>query len=192
MKIRLLLLVAVLLTGCASDKEYYAAVTAQANAQKEVKIKQYEAMQAMAGSSDAAKVAAVIMVGMGVGAQSGQQAIAAPRSFGDHALQWAGILVPSIMQGYGIRQNALTSQNASDNSRLLGMSTNEAFVGIAGKIQAPAAPQANITTTTNIGGDGNVGSGSQSKTDRHDTTTTDRHDVTADDHSVTNPPAMAP
>lgn len=55
-------------------------------------------------------------------------------------------------------------------------------------------PAANITTTTTstIGGQGVIGSGQLTTTDRHDitTTTTDRHDVTNTNSQNTNPSPM--
>ena len=187
MKTITLLLIAVLMTGCATGQnEYYAAETARHEAEG----KRWESMAAIAKEGDST-TKTVAMVTMALGNAGSQHATAAPRNWMDYGMQALGIFAPVLGQAYMVNQQTRLGIAQSENSTRLGISTNEAFVGIAGKIQAPMAPQANITTTnTNtIGGDGNVGNGSQSKTDRHDVTTTDRHDVTTDDHSVVNPPA---
>jgi hypothetical protein len=91
---------------------------------------------------------------MGGGQQNAQ--IAAPKSWADHALQWTGLLLPTVGQIYTINKQTSLGMRQSDNATALGISTNAAFVGIAGKIQAPAA---NVTT---IGGNGVIGAGSYS------------------------------
>lgn len=128
---------------------------AKSNAEAE----KYKAMSLIAGSgSDAAKVAAVMSMALGNQGQSQGSQLQAPKSAGDTALQWLGLIVPSVVQGYSIHSNALMSIRQSDNNARIAKSTNNAFVGIAGKIQAPLAfaptvitpvvPQANVTTTT--------------------------------------------
>jgi hypothetical protein len=54
---------------------------------------------------------------------------------------------------YAIGQQVKLGMRQSDNSTALGVSTNQAFVGMAGKIQAPAA-------TMTLNGTGVLGSGS--------------------------------
>jgi hypothetical protein len=81
--------------------------------------------------------------GQGQSTQSTQ--LAAPRSQVDTLMQALGIFVPAIVQGYGIHSNQIVSTTASNNATALGISTNQAFVGMAGQIQAPAA---NVTTNT--------------------------------------------
>jgi hypothetical protein len=104
------------------------------------------------------------------GAGQSQPQIAAPRSTADEIRDWFAILVPSIVQGYGIRANQRIAITQSNNSRDVDVSTNSAFVNIAGKIQAPGD---NITTTTT-------------------TTTTDNHAINgsfnpSDNHTQNNP-----
>jgi hypothetical protein len=94
------------------------------------------------------------------------QTIQAPRESG--ALQWASVLVPGLTNLYSIAANTRVSMAQSDNSARVAMSTNESFVGIAGKIQAPVA---NVTTTTTLSGTGTMGAGSYTTTDSHATTT---------------------
>jgi hypothetical protein len=91
---------------------------------------------------------------MGGGQQNAQ--INAPKSWADYALQWTGLLLPTVGQIYTINKQTTLGMRQSDNATAVAVSTNGAFVGIAGKIQAPAA---NVTT---IGGNGVIGSGSYS------------------------------
>jgi spore germination protein YaaH len=79
-----------------------------------------------------------------MGAVQSQTQVAAPKSFGDHLLQWTAVLLPTATQIYSVGKQAQVGIAQSNNARDLGVSTNAAFVGIAGKIQAPAA---NVTTT---------------------------------------------
>lgn len=145
-------------SGCASDDyrlyaESQAAIhTARANADAE----RYRAMASIAQSGDTtAKVAA--MFAMQAAGNGGQQPahIAAPKSTAEVARDWLGMILPVAIQGYGIHANSQVMMRQSDNSARVAESTNAAFVGIAGQIQAPAA---NVTTTT-LSGSGVIGSG---------------------------------
>ncbi len=143
------------LTGCAtSDYELYAKSQVQiAQAQANAEAEKYKALAAIAASGDnSAKVAAVItmnMQGNGVANRQGTQ-IAQPRSAGDSALAWASILVPGITNMYAIDRNTKLGINQSNNAAAAQIATTEAFVGMAGKIQAPvvSVPQANVSTVT--------------------------------------------
>lgn len=144
----LLLFVLALIAGCAStDYENYAKSSAAAS------VARSQALAQIANSGDsAAKVAAVMALAMG----AGETKLQAPAP--NAALQWASILVPGLVQVYGIAENSKVAQTQSNNAASMALSTNSAFVGIAGKIQAAAANVSNVTTNT--------------------TTTTDRNDVT--------------
>jgi hypothetical protein len=159
MKLITAILFALTLTGCATGQyeAYTAATTAQAVATANAQAERYKALASLASSgSDVAKVAAVMaLAGHSTGSATPAAPIAAPRSPGDTALQWASILVPTIGQAYMIGTNARLGMRQSDNATQLGISTNSAFVGIAGKIQAPAP---NMT----LSGTGVLGSGSYS------------------------------
>lgn len=144
------------LAGCAATPyEKYAEIhQAYATAQAA----KYTAIGAIAVSGDtAAKVAAMFAL-QGAG-QQGMPNIAAPKSTADNLREWAGIIVPSLMQGYSVYSGTRLGMRQSDNATVLGVSTNETFLGMAGQIQAPAA---NMT----IGGSGVIGAGSYS-TDTH-------------------------
>jgi len=147
-------LIAVLsLTGCATA-EYQAYADAH-KAQAAAQTARYQALADIAKQGDTtAKVAAVMSLQMG-GVQQNTQ-INAPKSWADYALQWTGLLLPTVGQIYTINKQTTLGMRQSDNATAVAVSTNNAFVGIAGKIQAPAA---NVTT---IGGNGVIGSGSYS------------------------------
>ena len=141
------------LTGCATA-EYQAYADAH-KAQAAAQAARYQALADIARQGDTtAKVAAVMSLQMGGGQQNAQ--INAPKSWADHALQWTGLLLPTVGQIYTINKQTSLGMRQSDNATALGISTNNAFVGIASKIQAPAA---NVTT---IGGNGVIGAGSYS------------------------------
>ena len=153
MKLIAIILCALALTGCAT-KEYQAyAEVHKAHAQAQAA--RFQALADIARQGDTtAKVAAVMSLQMGGGGQQSQQ-VAAPKSWADHALQWTGLLLPTIGQVYTINKQTGLGMRQSDNAKALGISTNQAFVDIASKIQAPAA---NMT----LSGSGVLGSGSYS------------------------------
>jgi hypothetical protein len=154
MKLLALAVCAVALTGCATNSEYAAYADAH-KAQAAAQTARYQALADIAKQGDTtAKVAAVMSLQMGGGQQNTH--IAAPKSWADYAMQWTGLLLPTIGQVYTINKQTSLGMRQSDNATALGISTNAAFVGIASQIQAPAA---NVTT---IGGNGVIGSGSYS------------------------------
>jgi hypothetical protein len=144
MKLIATVLVSLALTGCATAE--YQAYADVHKAQAQVQAARYKALADIAQQGDTtAKVAAVITLNQG---NQTQQQIAAPRTFADHLLQWTSVVLPSATNIYGIQKQAQTAAIQSTNATALGMSTNAAFVGIASKIQAPAANIITTTTTT--------------------------------------------
>lgn len=205
--VALAILMVMSLVGCASPEyeRYAKAQTDIAVARHTAEAEKYKAMSEIAKSGDStAKVAAVMAMAMGTG-NTAQTVVQAPQA--SQALQWASILVPGLTQVAGMRYNYKGQKAASDNATALGISTNNTFAAMAGKIQAPGAiTTTNTNTATNtetilsgtgtlgsgaystketvLSGTGNIGSGSYSTTDRndvfndrHDVTTTDRHDT---------------
>jgi len=141
------------LTGCATGQ--YQAYADAHKAQAAAQTARYQALADIAKMGDTtAKVAAVMSLQMGSAQQNTQ--INAPKSWADYALQWTGLLLPTFGQVYTINKQTSLGMRQSDNSTAVAVSTNNAFVGIASKIQAPAA---NVTT---IGGNGVIGAGSYS------------------------------
>jgi hypothetical protein len=152
MKLLALAVCALSLTGCAT-KEYQAYADAH-KAQAAAQTARYQALADIAKQGDTtAKVAAVMSLQMGSAQQNTQ--INAPRNWADYALQWTGLLLPTIGQIYTINKQTSLGMRQSDNATALGVSTNAAFVGIASQIQAPAA---NMT----VSGTGVIGAGSYS------------------------------
>lgn len=180
----------------------------------------YKAMAVIAASgTETAKVAAVIAMTVGTGTnsqvQQNYQQLRAPESASETALRWGSILIPSLTQLYTVKAAADVSIRNSDNNAAIAQSTNNAFVGMAGKIQAPVVtPQANVTTTTNtttdsynntLSGTGNLGSGSYATTDSRGYTlsgtgtlgtgaynnTPTTTSTTTDNHAVSSTPVFA-
>jgi hypothetical protein len=152
MKLIATLLCAVSLTGCATA-EYQAYADAH-KAQAAAQTARYQALAEIAKQGDTtAKVAAVMSLQMGGGQQNTQ--INAPKSWADYAMQWTGLLLPTIGQIYTVNKQTSLGMRQSDNATALGISTNNAFVGIASQIQAPAA---NVT----LSGTGVIGAGTYS------------------------------
>lgn len=220
MKIHSLIALAVIsLAGCANTETYKMYAEGQAKVDEArylAEAAKYKAMSDIAITGDSsAKVAAVMAMVMGNSSNNNNNStqLRAPESNSAIAFQWASLLIPSVTQIYGIRSNAAIAQTNSDNAARVAESTNNAFVGIAGKIQAPAA---NISTTTNtlsgsgtmgagaytastLSGTGTLGSGTFSSTDNHAvSTTTDNHASTTDNHAATtdnhttNPSTITP
>jgi len=155
-------LTALSLTGCATGQQYTAYADAH-KAQAAAQTARYQALADIAKMGDTtAKVAAVIS--LQAGGQQSQSQIAAPRSAGDQALQWASILVPSLTQAYMIGQNVKLGMRQSDNAATTSAATTAGFVSIAGNIQAPAANVSNATTTsTTIGANSGANSGNSGR-----------------------------
>lgn len=149
----LLCLLATSLMGCATDYKLYSeSVEKISIARSNAEAEKYKAMGLIAESgSDAAKVAAVMSMALGNGnSNQATTQLQAPRSAGDTALQWFSLVLPTVVQGYGIHANSMMGIKQADSNARIAESTNSAFVGIAGKIQAPVTvvPQANISTVT--------------------------------------------
>jgi hypothetical protein len=154
MKLLALAVCSLALTGCATNSEYAAYADAH-KAQAAAQTARYQALADIAKQGDTtAKVAAVMSLQMGGGQQNAQ--INAPKSWADYALQWTGLLLPTVTQVYAVGKQTALGMRQSDNATALGISTNAAFVGMASQIQAPAA---NVTT---IGGNGVIGAGTYS------------------------------
>ena len=125
-------------TGCATA-EYDAYVKGQeavATAQAKAEVARYQALALIATTGDeAAKVAAVMSIQSNGQRQNTQ--VQMPVSVGEQIRAWAGVLVPALTQGYVAKQNANVQIVNSNNAAATAASTNAAFVGIAGQIQAP-------------------------------------------------------
>ena len=140
------------LTGCATGQ--YEAYAAAHKAQAAAQTARYQALADIAKMGDTtAKVAAVMSLQMGGQQQNAQ--INAPKSWADYALQWTGLLLPTVTQVYAVGKQTALGMRQSDNATAVAVSTNNAFVGMASQIQAPAA---NVT----LSGTGVIGAGTYS------------------------------
>lgn len=141
-KLAILFAGAIALTGCASnDWMHYANAQksiAEAEAAKE--IARYQALATIAQNGDTtAKAVAAMSIQAGAAAQGRTTQLATPVSTEERIRSWLGIIVPGVVQGYAVNRNSQVAITQSNNAATVAQSTNNAFVGIAGKIQAPGA-----------------------------------------------------
>jgi hypothetical protein len=121
------------LTGCATNKDYqlYAETQqkiAQAHAMAETA--RYAALAEIAKSADpGARVAAVMSINFGAQGSNSPRInqVAAPKTFGDTALQWTSVLLPSVTSLYGINANRQVAITQSNNQAAVAQSTNATF-----------------------------------------------------------------
>lgn len=159
-----LLLIPVLLTGCATQdySKYTESLVAIETAKHNADAEKYRAMAQIAQSGDTTtKVAA--MFSLQGNSQQHSVSIVAPKSPWDTARDLLGIFIPAVVQGYGIKANQNIAVTQSNNSRDVAVSTNSAFVGIASQIQAPST----ISVTSGVFGSGSISP----------TSTTDNHSI---------------
>ena len=143
MKTVLIIAALLLVCGCSTTQEY----TAYTQAHAQAETAKYRAMSDVASTGgEGAKVAVVMAMAMG----QNQSTLRAPEAPGGTALQWLSVLMPTVVQAYGITANMQLGMRQSDNGASVARSTNDTMNGIAKLIQAP------ITITN---------------TDRHDTVT---------------------
>jgi hypothetical protein len=110
---------ALTMTACATNQDaYYKAIAAREARQAEQELRADTAIAQMAASGDAqAKGMAIMHFAMKASnAKQSQQHIAAPKTIADQLLPWASILVPSVVQMYGIQQQTRVQLNSSNNA----------------------------------------------------------------------------
>ena len=110
---------ALTLTACATNQDaYYKAIAAREARQAEQELRADTAIAQMAASGDAqAKGMAIMHFAMKASSvKQSQQQIAAPKTIADQLLPWASILVPSVLQMYGIQQQTRVQLNSSNNA----------------------------------------------------------------------------
>lgn len=172
-KIKLLaiLTASLALAGCGTTEQYkmYADTQksiAQANAMAETA--RYAALAEIAKTGDSgARVAAVMSINFGAqgGAGPRVQQVAPPKTFGETALQWTSVLLPSVTSLYGINANKAIAVTQSNNAAATAASTNAAMVNIAngGATAATAIATEGFkaaSPTITVGGNYNTGSNS--------------------------------
>jgi hypothetical protein len=162
---------AFVLAGCGTTEQYkmYADTQksiAQANAMAETA--RYAALAEIAKTGDpGARVAAVMSINFGSQGGNGPrvQQVAPPKTFGDTALQWTSVLLPSLTNLYGISANRSIATTQSNNAAATAASTNAAMVNIAngGAVAATAIATEGLKAASpaiTVGGNYNTGSNS--------------------------------
>jgi len=177
-------LMAILITGCATNDYALYAETQQkiAQAHAMADTARYAALADIAKNGDsAAKVAAVmsLQLGGGSGGSGGPriQQVTPPKSLGETALQWTSVLLPAAMQGLAVgaqvhaanaqRQVAITQSNnalataQSTNNTFATMSNNQASsntaIATAGFTAATNIANSGLTAATTLGSAGITG-----------------------------------
>lgn len=163
-KIKLLaiLTATVALVGCGTTEQYkmYAETQksiAQANAMAETA--RYAALAEIAKTADpGARVAAVMSINFGAQGGSGPrvQQIAPPKTFGETALQWTSVLLPSVTSLYGISANRQVAVTQSNNAAAVAQSTNATIATMNGNMATSNTAIANsgFTAVTNVANTG--------------------------------------
>ena len=163
-KIKLLAILAasVALVGCGTTEQYkmYADTQksiAQANAMAETA--RYAALAEIAKTGDSgARVAAVMSINFGSQGGNGPrvQQVAPPKTFGETALQWTSVLLPSLTNIYGITANRQVAVTQSNNQAAVAKSTNETFATMNGNMATSntAIANAGFTAVTNVANTG--------------------------------------
>jgi hypothetical protein len=163
-KIKLLaiLTATVALVGCGTTEQYkmYAETQksiAQANAMAETA--RYAALAEIAKTGDSgARVAAVMSINFGAQGGNGPrvQQIAPPKTFGDTALQWTSVLLPSVTSLYGINANRQVAITQSNNQAAVAQSTNATFATMNSNMATSNTAIANsgFTAVTNVANTG--------------------------------------
>jgi hypothetical protein len=135
MKLRIAMIAAtvMLLAGCATNKDYRLYAETQqkiAHAQAMSDTARYAALAEIAKTADpGARVAAVMSINFGSQGGNGPrvQQVAPPKTFGDTALQWTSVLLPSLTNIYGITANRQVAITQSNNAAAVAKSTNDTF-----------------------------------------------------------------
>jgi hypothetical protein len=158
----LALTVAVTTVGCATNKDYqmYAETQqkiAQANAMAETA--RYAALAEIAKTADpGARVAAVMSINFGAQGSNSPKTnqVAAPRTFGDTALQWTSVLLPGLTNIYGITANRHVAITQSNNQAAVAQSTNATFATMNSNMATSNTAIANsgFTAVTNVANSG--------------------------------------
>jgi len=156
------LTVAVMTVGCATNKDYQLYAETQqkiAHAQAMSDTARYAALAEIAKTADpGARVAAVMSINFG--SQSGNsprvQQVNPPKTFGDTALQWTSILLPSLTNIYGITANRQVAVTQSNNAASVAQSTNATFATMNGNMATSNTNISNagftaVTTVANTG-----------------------------------------
>ncbi len=152
------LAIAATTVGCATNKDYQLYAETQqkiAQAQAMSDTAKYAALAEIAKTADpGARVAAVMSINFG--GQGGNspkvQQVAPPKTFGDTALQWTSVLLPSLTNIYGITANRQVAITQSNNATAVAKSTNDTFATMNGNMATSNTAIANsgFTAVTDV------------------------------------------
>jgi hypothetical protein len=160
MKLRIAMIAAtvMLLAGCATNKDYRLYAETQqkiAHAQAMSDTARYAALAEIAKTADpGARVAAVMSINFGSQGGNGPrvQQVAPPKTFGETALQWTSVLLPSLTNIYGITANRQVAITQSNNAAAVAKSTNDTFATMNGNMATSNTAIANsgFTAVTDV------------------------------------------
>jgi len=160
--IAIALTVAVMTVGCATNKDYQLYAETQqkiAHSQAMSDTARYAALAEIAKTADpGARVAAVMSLNFGAQGGNGPRVnqVAAPKTFGDTALQWTSVLLPSVTSLYGINANRQVAITQSNNQAAVAQSTNATMAAMNGNMATSNTAIANsgFTAVTNVANTG--------------------------------------
>jgi hypothetical protein len=139
------------LAGCASNdyQKYSETQVTIARYKAEAEKARYQVLAEVVKKGDpTASVAAVMAMQMGGMGGGQEQKIDAPRSSGDDAFKWASLLLPTVVQGFGIYENAKVATTQSNNATATAINTNGTFASIA---NTGSNNQASMAANANAG-----------------------------------------
>jgi len=150
------------LTGCATNKDYQLYAETQqkiAHAHAMAETARYAALAEIAKTADpGARVAAVMSINFGSQGGNGPRVnqVAAPKTFGDTALQWTSVLLPSVTSLYGINANRQVAITQSNNQAAVAQSTNATIATMNSNMATSNTAIANsgFTAVTNVANTG--------------------------------------
>jgi hypothetical protein len=122
------------LAGCASNdyQKYSETQVTIARYKAEADKARYAVLAEVVKKGDpTASVAAIMSMQMGGMGGAQEQKIDAPKNASDDAFKWASLLLPTVVQGFGIMENAKVATTQSNNSAAVAMNTNGTFASIA-------------------------------------------------------------
>jgi len=164
MKLRIAMIAAtvMLLTGCATNNDYKLYAETQqkiAHAHAMAETARYAALAEIAKTADpGARVAAVMSLNFGAQGSNGPRVnqVAAPKTFGDTALQWTSVLLPSVTSLYGINANRQVAITQSNNQAAVAQSTNATMASMNSNMATSntAIATAGFTAVTNVANTG--------------------------------------
>jgi hypothetical protein len=156
------LAVAASTVGCATNNDYKLYAETQqkiAHAHAMAETARYAALAEIAKTADpGARVAAVMSINFGAQGSNSPRVnqVAAPKTFGDTALQWTSVLLPSLTNIYGITANRQIAITQSNNQAAVAQSTNATFATMNGNMATSNTAIANsgFTAVTNVANTG--------------------------------------